>query len=175
VVVGVDAPSRNDDERHAISIVDHVVGGGMSSRMFQAIREERGLAYSVYSYRLGFTHAGAFAVYAGTSPAQLGQVLELIHDGLNEMAVKGINQAELDAARSFLRGSLALGLEDSGARMSRLGHSQLVHGRVLEVEEIDARLAELDADGINEVAARWLSSPRTIAAVGPFDDEAALG
>jgi predicted Zn-dependent peptidase len=167
IAIAVPAPDRHDEDRHAMAIVDHVLGGGMSSRLFQSIREERGLAYSVYSYRLAFDGAGALAVYAGTAPSSSGEVQELIHAGIEQMASKGITQAELDAARGHVRGAMALGLEDSGARMSRIGHSQLVHARVLTLDEVEERLAALTVDHVNDVASRWLSRPHTTAVVGP--------
>jgi predicted Zn-dependent peptidase len=171
LAVAVPAPDRDDEDRHAMSIAEHVIGGGMSSRLFQSIREERGLAYSVYAYRLGFQGAGALAVYAGTSPAHTTEVLDLIHTELDRVASAGITQEELDAARGHVRGAMALGLEDSGARMSRIGHSQTVHGRVLSLEEVEGRLQALTVDHINEVAARWLPRGRTTACVGPFEGD----
>jgi len=167
LAVAVAGPDRDDEERHAMSIVEHVLGGGMSSRLFQSIREERGLAYSVYAYRLGFEGAGALAVYAGTSPSNAGQVRELIEAEFERVATAGITAEELEAAKGHIRGSTALGMEDSGARMSRIGHSQLVHGRVLTLEEIDRRLSALSLEQVNEVAAKWLGGPRTVATVGP--------
>jgi predicted Zn-dependent peptidase len=172
LAVATPAPDRDDEDRHAMSLVEHVLGGGMSSRLFQTIREERGLAYSVYAYRLAFQGAGALAVYAGTAPGNSSEVLDLVHQELDRLATDGLTAAELDHARSHIRGSMALGLEDTGARMSRIGHSQLVHGRVLSVEEVEARLAALSLDHVNKVAARWLSEPQTVACVGPFDREA---
>jgi predicted Zn-dependent peptidase len=169
LAVAVPAPDRDDDERHAMSIVEHVLGGGMSSRLFQTIREERGLAYSVYAYRLGFQGAGALAVYAGTSPEKAAEVRDLILEEIQRVCDEGITESELESARSHIRGSMALGLEDSGARMSRLGHSQLVHGRVLAVEEVEQRLAGLTLEQVNGTARRWLSGPTTVACVGPFD------
>jgi predicted Zn-dependent peptidase len=172
LAVATPAPARDDENRHAMSLVEHVLGGGMSSRLFQSIREERGLAYSVYAYRLAFQGAGALAVYAGTAPGNSSEVLDLVHEELGRLATKGLTAAELDNARGHIRGSMALGLEDTGARMSRIGHSQLVHGRVLSVEEVEARLAGLSLDHVNDVGARWLSEPQTVACVGPFDREA---
>ena len=154
-----------------MSIVEHVLGGGMSSRLFQSIREERGLAYSVYAYRLSFQGAGALAVYAGTSPANTEQVLDLINEEFERIARHGVTKDELESARGHIRGAMALGLEDSGARMSRIGHSQIVHGRVPGLEEIEARLSALTVHQVNAVAARWLSSPRTLACVGPFEGD----
>ena len=167
LIVALPGPDREDEERHPMAIVDHILGGGMSSRLFQSIREERGLAYSVYSYRLGFENAGALAVYAGTSPEHEQAVLELIEAELANIAEKGITEEELAVARGHARGSMALGLEDSGARMARIGHAQLAHGRVLTLDEIDRRLDALTLDGINEVAAKWLAGPRTVVTVGP--------
>jgi predicted Zn-dependent peptidase len=170
--VATPAPDRDDEDRHAMSIVEHVLGGGMSSRLFQSIREERGLAYSVYAYRLAFQGAGALAVYAGTSPGNSTEVLDLIQAELGRLAESGLSEAELEKARGHIRGSMALGLEDTGARMSRIGHSQLVHGRVLSLEEVEARLNALTLDHVNKVAARWLSEPQTVACVGPFEPDA---
>ena len=169
LVVAAPGPSRDDEDRHAMALVEHILGGGMSSRLFQSIREERGLAYSVYSYRLAFEGAGALAVYAGTAPAHAGEVLDLIESEFDHIAQGGVTQAELASARGHVRGAMALGLEDSGARMSRIGHSQLVHGRVLTLEEVEERLEGLTIDYVNEVAARWLAGPRTTTGVGPSD------
>jgi predicted Zn-dependent peptidase len=169
LLVAAPGPGRDDDDRHAMAVVEHILGGGMSSRLFQSIREERGLAYSVYSYRLAFEGVGALAVYAGTAPAHAREVLDLIESEFDRVAGTGITESELEAARGHLRGAMALGLEDSGARMSRIGHSQLVHGRVLTFEEVEQRWADLTLDRVNEVAARWLSGGRTIACVGPAD------
>lgn len=167
LVVATPAPDRDDEDRHALGMAEHVLGGGMSSRLFQSIREERGLAYSVYSYRLGYQGAGAMAVYAGTSPDNAREVLDLIEVEIDRVASEGITAEELEAARGHVRGSMALGLEDSGARMSRIGHSQLVHGRVLTIDQIERRLTALTLDEVNAAAARWLSGPRTVAAVAP--------
>jgi predicted Zn-dependent peptidase len=170
LVVAMPAPHRNDDDRFALTLVDHILGGGMSSRLFQSVREERGLAYSVYSYRSAFEAGGALAVYAGTAPARVPEVLEVIDDELDRMAAKGPTDAELDAARSHIRGATALGLEDSGANMSRIGRAQLIHGEVLSVEAVDARLAALTPADVRQVAARVVGAPRTLAVVGPFSE-----
>ncbi len=171
LAMGTPAPDRDDEDRHAMSIIEHVLGGGMSSRLFQSIREERGLAYSVYSYRQAFQGAGALAIYAGTAPSHAREVLDLIKAEVERVVTKGVTAGELENARGHIRGSMALGLEDTGARMSRIGHSQMVHGRVLSLDEIDARLAALDLDHVNEVGSGWLSRPATVACVGPIDPD----
>ncbi|MHB8504378.1 MAG: M16 family metallopeptidase [Acidimicrobiales bacterium] len=172
LAVGMPSLARHDDRRYALSILDHILGGGMSSRLFQAIREERGLAYSVYSYRQSYEHAGALVVYAGTSPDKAREVLELVHDHLDRMADAGITPAELEVAQGHLRGSLVLGLEDSGSRMSRIGHARLTHGRVPTVEELEARFRAVTVAEVAELAAEILAGPRSVAVVGPFEDDA---
>jgi predicted Zn-dependent peptidase len=171
IAVGLPAQARGDERRYALSVLDHVVGGGLSSRLFQQIREERGLAYSVYSYRASYQDAGAFAVYAGTSPGHATEVLGLIHAELDRVASSGISAAELAGARSHLRGAMVLGLEDSGSRMSRIGHAQLTTGTVEPLEEIERRYDEVTLDAVGELAAEVFSGPRSVAVVGPFDDD----
>jgi len=171
LVVGVSALDRDDEDRYALAAVNHVLGGGMSSRLFQEIRERRGLAYSVYSYRASYQGAGALAIYVGTSPARAGEVHGLIEAELDRLVADGISERELAMAKSHLLGSLALSLEDSGARMSRLGRSELVHGRVPPVEELEQRLQELTMADVERVVARVLPGPRVVAGVGPFTEE----
>jgi predicted Zn-dependent peptidase len=124
---------------------------------------------------LAFQGAGALAVYAGTSPANTSEVLDLIQSEFDRVATAGVTSAELESARGHIRGSMALGLEDTGARMSRIGHSQMVHGRVLTLDELEERLQSITLDQVNDVAARWLSVPRTVAGVGPFDSDEIAG
>jgi predicted Zn-dependent peptidase len=171
LVVGVPALDRDDEDRYALAVLNHVVGGGMSSRLFQEIRERRGLAYSVYSYRSSYQGAGSMAVYAGTSPAKAREVLGLIHGELDRLDERGITERELLMAKSHLLGSLALSLEDSGARMSRLGRSQLVHGRVPPVDEIERRLQAVTLADVDRVIRAALAGPRVVAGVGPFGAE----
>jgi predicted Zn-dependent peptidase len=171
LAVGFEAFDRDDDDRYALAVVDHVLGGGMSSRLFQEIREQRGLAYSVYSYRSLFHGTGALAVYAGTSPARAHEVLELINAELDRMVDTGVTERELAMTKSHLRGSLALALEDSGARMSRIGRSQLVHGSIPSLDGIEARLNDVTLEDVDRVVARVLAGPRVVAAVGPFSED----
>jgi len=167
LAIGLPGPGRDDEDRHAMGLVEHVLGGGMSSRLFQAVREERGLAYSVYSYRMDYEGIGAVAVYAGSAPSNLDRLSAVVNDELDRLVEGGISEEELEGARGYAIGSLVLGLEDSGSRMSRMGHSQLVHGRVRSLEEVEQTLASLTLEQVNAVASRWLSGPRTVAVVGP--------
>ena len=174
LVVGCTALDRHSADRYALAALNHVLGGGLSSRLFQTIREERGLAYSVYSYRVAFDDAGALAVYAGTTPGRAAQVLSLVAEELDRLAADGIDERELAVAKGHLKGEMALSLEDSAARMSRVGRSLLVHGEILEVDELAARIDAVALDDVARVAADVLGRPRVIAAVGPVD-EALLG
>jgi predicted Zn-dependent peptidase len=172
VMVGMPGYDRNHPDRQVLNVLDHILGGGMSSRLFQTVREERGLAYNVYSYRTGYQGAGDFAVYAGTAPAKAPEVLKLITEELDKMASHGPSESELTAARSHIRGATALGLEDSGARMSRLGRSQLAQGRVPSLAELDDEIAAVTVDDLARVAAEVLGGPRSLVVLGPFDDDA---
>jgi predicted Zn-dependent peptidase len=172
VMVGMPALQRNHEDRQVLNVLDHILGGGMSSRLFQSIREERGLVYTVYSYRSAYQDVGNLAVYAGTAPGRADEVLSLIVDELDGMAAHGVKAEELVAAKSHIRGATALGLEDSGARMSRLGRSQLAHGRVPSLAELDAQLEAVTEGDLSRVAASVLDGPRSLAVVGPFDEDA---
>ena len=172
VMVGMPAFERNHPDRQVLNVLDHVLGGGMSSRLFQSVREERGLAYNVYSYRSSYQNAGDLAVYAGTAPSRAPEVLKLITEELDKMAATGVTEEELAAAKSHIRGATALGLEDSGARMSRLGRSQLTQGRVPSLAELDAEIAAVTTEDIGRVAEHILGGPRSLVVLGPFDDDA---
>ena len=169
VVVALRGVDRDDDDRYALWLLEQTLGGGLSSRLFQEIREQRGLAYSVYSWQAAFVESGAVGVYAGTAPANTAAVLELIHQAIDAVAGEGITERELDVAKGHVRGSLALGLEDSGARMARIGRAQLVHGRVPPIDEVVDKIDRVSLDDVARVAARVLGSSRIVAAVGPVD------
>ena len=170
VAIGVRGVAHDDDDRHALAVADEVLGGGLSSRLFQEIRERRGLAYSVYSYRASFSDAGVWAVYAGVGEDVLVEALDVITSELARLRRDGITDDELRIAKSHHRGSLLLGLEDSGARMALLSRSQLVHGRVVSVDEL---LRDIDAVTVADVARvleRVLAGEPSIAIVGPVDE-----
>ena len=171
LVLGVPAIDRHDEDRYPLSVLNQVLGGGMSSRLFQEIRERRGLAYSVYSYRASFDQAGALVLYAGTAPSKAAEVLALCHAELDRLCVEGISERELEVAKGHLRGTMALGLEDSAARMSRIGRSQLVHGDVLDVDVLASRISAVTLDDVRRVIDKVLSGPRVLSVVGPFDEQ----
>ncbi|MDT7544052.1 MAG: hypothetical protein QOE99_162 [Actinomycetota bacterium] len=171
VVLGTTALRRDDPRRFALSVLNGALGGGMSSRLFQEIREKRGLAYSVYSYTSSHADTGMFGVYAGCAPSKVDEVLALCRDELELAAAKGISDEELMRAKGQLRGSLVLGLEDTGSRMSRLGKAELVHGELLTVDEVLARIDAVTLDDVHEVARDVLSRPLSLGVLGPFGNK----
>jgi predicted Zn-dependent peptidase len=170
LAVGLPWVTRHDDDRHAATLLVQVLGGGASSRLFQEVRERRGLAYSVYAYRAGFDDVGCLAVYAGTAPGRAAETLKVVTGELEQLAA-GITERELEVARGGIVGSMALGLEDSGARMHRIGRSLLVHGEVPTVEEVAAAFRAVSVDDLRRVAGCLLEGPRTVAVVGPFAED----
>ncbi len=170
LVVGVPAPDRHSNLRYATSLLDVVVGGGMSSRLFQEVRERRGLAYTVYSSYTPYHDVGEFVVYVGTAPRRANEVLDVVQTELAAIKAKGITQAELDRAKQHLRTTTALNLEDSGARMSRIGRSLLLHGDVLTTDEVMARINSVTLDDVASVAQNLFDVEPVVVAVGPVDD-----
>ena len=168
LVLGVRAPDRHSADRFALAVLNHILGGGLSSRLFQEIREARGLAYSIGSDRSAYDDAGTLAVSVGTAPGHAHEVLDLLHAELDRLGAEGITPRELEVAKGHLRADLLLSLEDSGSRMARIGSGLLLFGSVLTTEELLGRIAAVTADQVRTVAERVLTGPRTLAVVGPF-------
>ncbi|WP_144118919.1 M16 family metallopeptidase [Catellatospora sichuanensis] len=172
LVLGGPALHRHDERRFALGVLNNVLGGGMSSRLFQQVREKRGLAYSVYSYTSQYAETGSFAVYAGCAPAKADEVLALIRQELSDTAAHGITAEELRRGKGMLKGSLVLGLEDTGSRMSRLGKGELLHGDLMSVDELLRRIEAVTLDEVNHIATKVLTAPMSLAVVGPFEETA---
>jgi predicted Zn-dependent peptidase len=170
LVLGMPGVSRTDDRRFALAVLNAALGGGMSSRLFQEVREKRGLAYSVYSYTSGFADLGMFGIYAGCLPGKVHEVLRICRAEVAKVAADGISDEELQRAIGQLHGSLVLGLEDSGSRMSRIGKSELVYGDHLSVDDQLAIIGGVTAEQVREVARDVLGVRPTLALVGPFPD-----
>ena len=179
LVLGCGGLSRTDDRRFALGVLNAALGGGMSSRLFQEVREKRGLAYSVYSFASQHADSGMWGVYAGCMPAKADEVLSICQDEIAKVISGGLTDDELNRGKGQLRGSIVLGLEDPSSRMSRLGKAELVYPRLEPVEEILAAISAVTHDDVREVAAAVLAQPKALAVVGPFDDAdaftAALG
>jgi predicted Zn-dependent peptidase len=179
LVLGCGGLSRTDDRRFALGVLNAALGGGMSSRLFQEVREKRGLAYSVYSFSSQHADSGIWGVYAGCLPAKADEVLSICREEIAKVISGGLTDDELSRGKGQLRGSIVLGLEDPSSRMSRLGKAELVYPRLEPVEEILAAIDAVTHDDVREVAATVLAQPKALAVVGPFDDAdpfaAALG
>ena len=166
IVIGMPGLIAGDDRRYAMAILNTVLGGGMSSRLFQEIREKRGLAYSVYSFNQGYSDAAAFGLYAGCSPAKSQEVIRLMLDELDKVAQYGITPAELDLAKGNISGGLALKFESTQARMSRLAGAELTDGEFLDLDASLANYGAVELEHIQVLAADLLTRQKSFVAVG---------
>lgn len=169
--LGVDGVARDDERRFAMSVLSAALGGGMSSRLFQEVREKRGLAYSVYSYAQQFAGTGMLGFYAGCTTQKVSEVIRIIREILNDVAVNGLTHEELVRAQGAVRGTLVLSQEDTGSRMSRIGKSELVHGEILGFDEILSEISSVTASDIRKLAGETLSQSPSLAVVGPYKSE----
>ncbi|MBI4882797.1 MAG: insulinase family protein [Actinobacteria bacterium] len=167
IVMGGRGLRRDDPRREALDVVNHVLGGGLASRLFEEIRERRGLAYSVYSGLSSYADAGLFQLYAGTQPQHAAEVQSLMHEELCRLIADGITDEELDIAVGYLTGAFELGLEDTGARMSRTGGQLITTGAVRPIEEQVARWASVDQAAASSVIADVLTVEPIVVKVGP--------
>ena len=170
MILGMRGLSRHDSRRWPLGVLSAALGGGMSSRLFQRIREERGLAYSVYSFANGFADTGQVGVYAGCQPGKAEEVLALMAAELDAVASGGLTAAEIERGKGQVRGSLVLGLEDAGSRMTRLGKSELAHGDILGVDDLLARIDAVTPADVPDVAGEVLCRRRCLTVVGPFGE-----
>ncbi|MCQ6557866.1 M16 family metallopeptidase [Paenibacillus mendelii] len=161
-----------DPQLYAMILLNNAVGGGMSSRLFQEIREKRGLAYSVYSYHTSYADSGLFTIYAGTAPKQTKDVLDLTMEMLHELSAKGLSDVELHRGKEQLKGSLILSLESTSSRMNRLGKNELMIGRHYTLDEMLERIDSVTMKDIQDVTKRMLSVPFAVAMVGSNDKAA---
>ncbi len=170
LAMGWRAFGYEDPDRYALAVANQALGGGMASRLFQEVRENRGLAYNVYSYVSLNDGAGELAVYAGTAPTKVKELLAVVDDEVGKVKAGGFTEREIEVARGYLEGSFLLGLEDSGARMVRLGRGIVDRGAVVSVQGHVERLRAVDPTDVARVVERVLGGPRALAAVGPFDE-----
>ena len=171
LVIGGEGLKRDDKRRFAASVLNHVVGSGMSSRLFREIRELRGLAYAVFSFTLPFRNTGAWGVYAGTTPSQARQVIELVNSELDKVKADGITAEELERAKGHAKGSLAISLEDASSRMTRLGRAEVNGMEHLGVDELVERFEAVTAEDVLDLAREMYHEPIVIGGVGPFDSD----
>ena len=171
ILVGMPGIIGNDPRRYAMGILNTVLGGGMSSRLFQEIREKRGLAYSVYSFNQGYSDASTFGLYAGCSPAKSEQVTRLMLDEFEKIAQSAITTDELELAIGNISGGLALKFESSQARMSRLIGSEMSTGEFFDLDETIERFSAVTVDQVQALVQDLLLGERTIVAVGDVEEK----
>ena len=169
LVLGVTGLVRTDDRRYALGVINAAMGGGTSSRLFQEIREHRGLAYSVFSFASHYADAGMFGISVGCLPGKVTQVLDVVRDELRKFAEDGLTAEELERGKGQLRGGLVLSLEDSGSRMSRIAKAELLYDELPSLDEVIDRIDAVTLDDVQVLAKELFSQPETLAVVGPFD------
>ena len=169
IVLGVNGLVRTDDRRYALGVLNAALGGGTSSRLFQEVREQRGLAYSVYSYAAHYADAGTFAVAVGCLPSKVHDVLGVVRGELGRLADEGISEVELRRGKGQLRGGLVLSLEDSGSRMSRIAKAELLYDELPSIDEVLQRVADVTLEDVNALAHSLFRQRQTLAVVGPFE------
>jgi predicted Zn-dependent peptidase len=166
-VLGMRGMTRSDQRRYALGVLNAAFGGGSSSRLFQEVRERRGLAYSVYSFATSYSDAGMVGVSVGSLPSKSDEVLDVVRTELARVVGAGLTQDELDRGRGQMRGGLVLSLEDTASRMTRLGEVELFQDRLLSLDEVLTHLDSVSLDDVNALAADLFSRPETLAVVGP--------
>ncbi len=170
ICLGGVAFARDDERRYAGRVLEQAMGGGMASRLFQEVRERRGLAYSVFSYLSMQAEVGYHAVYAGTAVERVDEVLEVVRGELSRALRTGLSQDELAAAKGALTGSLILGLEDTSSRMTRLGRSAICHLPLLSLDEMMQAIDRVTGEDVAAVTAALYGGDWSLAVVGPFED-----
>lgn len=161
--------ATGDDLQYAMVLLNNAIGGGMSSRLFQEVREKRGLAYSVYSYHSSHADSGLFTIYAGTAPKQTKEVLDLTLELLRDVAIHGLDANELHKGKEQLKGSLILSLEGTGSRMNRLGKNELMLGQHYTLDQMIDHIERVTTDDVNQVLDRMFSQPFALSMVGASD------
>jgi predicted Zn-dependent peptidase len=169
VVLSMRSIARDDPDRYALSVLNQIIGGGMSSRLFQQVRESRGLAYSVYSYRAAYEETGSFSVYAGTAPERVAETLRVVRDELARVVAEGVAESELQAAKGHLKGSTTMALETSSSRMHRLGRGLLTLGEVPTVDAMVDAVEAVTTEDLRRVIDRVLATDeQVLSVVGPL-------
>jgi predicted Zn-dependent peptidase len=168
VMLGMPGLAMRDERRYALSVLDTILGGGMSSRLFQEVREERGLAYEISTFQQAYRSAGLFGVSAGTSPDRVQECIDVIVDQIDLLIDRGVNSAEVERAREHLKGNMTLALESTSSRMSRLARNAIVHGRQISAEEVEQRFDAVEVRDVNELARELFAVDRGLCVLGPL-------
>jgi predicted Zn-dependent peptidase len=170
IVLGGMGLSRFDERRFCMGVLSTAIGGGTSSRLFQQIREQRGLAYSTYSFTSSFAGDGLFGMYAGCQPGKADEVVAIMSTVLDSIGRDGLTVEEVERGKGQLAGAMVLGLEDSGSRMSRIGKAELSFGDVLGLDDLLALVDAVTPAQVNSLAAELAGQQRCLTVVGPFGE-----
>lgn len=171
ICLGTGGLSQHDERLYVASVLNNVLGGGLSSRLVQSIREERGLAYSVFSYHTAFCDTGLFTFYAGTSPTKYDEVIHLLVKEVEDVLANGIKEKELIRAKEQIKGSLLLGLESVSSRMTRLGRNELCLKRIIPITEIVERISAVTRDDVKTIAHDLFAEKRfALSTIGPLKE-----
>lgn len=168
ILLGFPSIDRSDERRFALSVLTSALGGGMSSRLFQEVREKRGLAYSVYASMQQFAGSGILSLYAGCNPDKATEVTSIFRHVLSDLITSGLSDEELERAKGQVAGSMVLGQEDTGSRMVRIGKSELVYGEIKSMDEILSNVRTVNQSAITELAEEIFTAQPTLAIVGPY-------
>ncbi len=178
IVLGLEGASYSDPSYYALSVLSALLGGGMSSRLFQEVREKRGLAYSIYSFSGNYEDGGIFGIYAGTGEKEVTEVISVVCDELLKVSDR-IDDNELNRARAQLKANTLMALESTSSRCEQAARQLQIFGRTIPIEEVIEKIEAVDAAAVKEASAKIISSSQTVAAIGPinsldtFDDIAA--
>lgn len=164
--LGTASLARNDDRRYALELMNTILGGGMSSRLFKRVREELGLAYAVFSASSPYSDSGAFTIYVGTEPRNAQHALDVCFEEIERIQTEPVPDETLRLAKEKLKGNLILGLESSHARMARLGLAE-IHGAHRSIDEIIRRVEDVTIDDVQGIARTLFTQPWTLSVVGP--------
>lgn len=171
--LGLKGVAAGHPERYAVYAVNSVLGGSMSSRLFQEIREKRGLAYSIYSFLSGYSDVGTITIYVATRTKEVDRVVDLICREINRIRKNGIDKKELDRARNQMKGSLMLGLESSHSRMSKLAKDELIYGSHTSLEEMQSQIDNVTGEDVYNVGRELLTlNHLAITGLGPLSSHA---
>jgi predicted Zn-dependent peptidase len=171
ILLGVNGLVRTDERRYVLGVLNAALGGGPSSRLFQEVRERRGLAYGVYSFAAHYADAGMVGVAVGCLPSRVDDVLAVVRAELRRVAEEGISTEELERGKGQLRGGLVLGLEDSGSRMSRIAKAELLYDELPGIDEVIRRVDAVTVEDVHVLAKELFAQPETLAMVGPLEEE----
>lgn len=175
LILGVPGLGQEDEDLYPMHIINNILGGGLSSRLFQEIREQRGMAYTVFSYHSTYVDTGLFAIYAGTTPSNSQEVVECVLAEILDMKRNGITQSELDRTKSQIKGGLYLGLESANSRMSRLGKTELTYNRIISPEEVVEKLERVTLEDAQRIVNRlWKKDSISLLMLGPEGHEVSL-